>query len=317
METETVIVPEVIQSTGTLESRLDNYFRDARERQSIYRKRQAGEPPPWTQDEVMKSIYLCNLFREQDKTTVWFRENVRNKYQDPLRIFGYTVLFRWFNRIETGRVLFGPKNWADQWFEMITGGAAIEDAAEELTRVIEREASPPYFTGAFMIKLENGVPKHFSVARAASKVLRGYIEYVSHVGTPFLFPTLQGWTEWLTQFSGLGGFMAYEIASDFRWTKLAGNSTDILTWANIGPGCARGLSRLYYGNHQNAVGFLKDPKQSLEIMQWMLAHSKIEKFWPQDERPWEMREVEHWCCEYDKICRARAGDGRIKRKYPQ
>lgn len=309
--------PPAIES---VDDRVYDFFENARERQSIYRKRERGEPSPWTDDLVMRRIYLTNVFREEDKTTVWFRENVRDHHKDdPFRAFAFTILFRWFNRIETGEFLFGGKRpLAEEWFARVSdSNESAESIAEWMAAEIETHMQPPYFTGAFMIKLENATPKHLSVAKAASRVLKGYLEYSNHVGTPFLFPTLQGWTEWLKQFNGLGGFMAYEVVSDFRWTCLAQNSSDIMTWANIGPGCARGLSRIYYGWHRGAEAFSKDPKQSLEIMRWLLWHTSSPDFWPQDERPWEMREVEHWLCEHDKICRARAGDGRIKRKYPQ
>ena len=41
-----------------------------KERHQIYLKRQRGEPPPWTDDEVLQSYYFTNPYREHDKTTV-------------------------------------------------------------------------------------------------------------------------------------------------------------------------------------------------------------------------------------------------------
>ena len=44
-----------------------------------------------------------------------------------------------------------------------------------------------------------------------------------------------------------GGFHSYEIVTDLRHTYLLENASDINLWANIGPGCRRGLARIIYG----------------------------------------------------------------------
>ena len=50
----------------------------------------------------------------------------------------------------------------------------------------------------------------------------------------------------------------------------------------------------------------------LELMRELLAVAP--SYWPADFAPWEMREVEHWCCEYDKYRRAKSGLD-LKRRY--
>jgi hypothetical protein len=107
------------------------------ERWSVYRKRTAGEPKPWTQDEVLQSWFFTMPHREYDKTTIWFRENLRDpldslsssdsprKMDTILKNVGSrpgfkgevlttardllwaTIAFRWFNFIPTGQVLMG------------------------------------------------------------------------------------------------------------------------------------------------------------------------------------------------------------------
>jgi hypothetical protein len=292
------------------------YFQYARERQAMFRKRERGEQPPWTDDPVMGNIYLCNLFREQDKTTVWFRENVREPHsQDPIRAFAYTILFRWFNRISTGEVMFNDTDIAEDWLNQLLKGKSPHEVGEWMSGRIERECARPYFTGAYMIKADNWMVKHLSISIASSKVVAAYLERTKAEGRFVLYDTLEGWTRWLTGFHGLGWFMAYEAVSDLRWTCLGQDSTDIMSWANVGPGCARGLSRIYHDNIWSATRFRKDAAASLKVMRWLLELSRDEQFWPQDERPWEMREVEHWLCEFDKIERVRKNEGRSKRKY--
>src|SRR5580700_2427077 len=52
------------------------------ERQTIYVKRQAGEPFPWTADPILKGRRLENVYREQDRETTWLRENWLEPYAD-------------------------------------------------------------------------------------------------------------------------------------------------------------------------------------------------------------------------------------------
>jgi hypothetical protein len=299
----------------TTEKNARLFFADAEERQKIYRRKQRHEPFPWTADSVMQRVYLCNVFREQDRTTTWFRENVRDKFsQDAAKSFASIVLFRWFNRIETGEFLFKRPVFSS-WLDLLLRGESGRDAGEWLSDTIEENLYPPYFTGAYMIKADNDIKKHLSVSTAASNVVKGYFERARAEQNPVFFDTLEKWTDWLTGFHGLGGFMAYEIVTDLRWTIVAEGSKDIMTWANIGPGCARGLSRLYYDDHTHAHDFMSDKYRALDVMRWLLGLSKSEEYWPQDEVKWEMRDVEHWLCEFDKIQRCRKGEGRIKRWY--
>ena len=124
----------------------------------------------------------------------------------------------------------------------------------------------------------------------------------------------QAWEE-LLYVEYLGRFLAYEAVSDLRWTNVLSQATDIMTWASAGPGCARGLGRVFSGNvHEFNYGSNTDQERMLEMMQAILAASKNPKYWPQEWRTWEMREVEHWSCEYDKYERAYEG-GRMKRRF--
>ena len=64
------------------ESTVEAFFDYVKERHSIWTKRQEGLPPPLTENEILQTWSFCNVFREDDKVTIWFRQNVRN----PLRV---------------------------------------------------------------------------------------------------------------------------------------------------------------------------------------------------------------------------------------
>src|SRR5690349_267144 len=74
------------------------YFATATEREAIRRRRLAGEPWPWTSDAVLSAWRFCNVHREHDKTTEWFRNEIRAKLTG-LAVIEACVIFRWFNRI--------------------------------------------------------------------------------------------------------------------------------------------------------------------------------------------------------------------------
>lgn len=282
---------------------LDHYFATARERYSIMLRRSAGEPrQSWTQDSCYRQWRFCNVHREDDRTTVWFRENIR----DPLSsrksmrdVVEATLIFRWFNRIETGEIIR----------DLLLGTWNSDTARQRLTGV------SPVVTGAYIIKGDTGYSKLDGVLRCidfARIELPRMLEVWQAQGQEL---TLQSVWSSLQILHQLGPFMAYEVVSDLRWTPLLQHAPDIRTWANAGPGCARGLSRVVTGKPSLFNrGSRKDQMQMVELMQEILEHSQNDSFWPQAWKPWEMREAEHWACEYDKYKRAEEGDN-LKRRF--
>jgi len=278
-----------------MKSPLSRFLYWIEERHKIHLKRQAGEPPPWTKDPVLQSVFFTNPYRENDKTTVWFRENVRDPLRDDERVLAATVIFRWFNRISTGELLL-EEGLLHDW---------DEDAAIDLLE----EAPKPVFTGAFMIKAGNGPPgcKIPNVCKSITEV----IQYEPH----FLEVALNEqrlealWKEFKSC-RNLGGFMSYEIVCDLRYTYLLENATDINTWANPGPGALRGLLRLDGGKPKGRAAKVDQP---LEKMAHLLkvVRKKLGRRMPR----FELREIEHSLCEFDKYERARTGEGKLKRKY--
>ena len=124
--------------------------------------------------------------------------------------------------------------------------------------------------------------------------------------------------QWFRSQRGIGDFLAYEIVSDLRHTKYLRDAPDIMTWANAGPGALRGLTRLwgYQPKTRQISGYSFPKKNALEAMQTLLEKSQ-EARWELHTPPWEMREVEHWLCEFDKYERIRLGQGVLERFVPK
>lgn len=276
---------------------LQSFFEYVQERYRIYLRRKAGEPKPWTTDPILQEYRFCNVMREDDKVTVWFREKYRQwPYATP---FG-CVAFRFFNRIQTGELLVHHQ-LLSKWDPKLA-----KRALSSLTPLV----------GAAYIINTSGWP-------GRSK-LEGIIEILNPVWEAHMAGrlnvsgySLQQAHERLTEFSYVGSFMAYEAVTDLRHTRYLKLAPDINTWAAAGPGAARGLARICelplntfsYSNPKGQAAMLP-------LMREILEASKQPKFWPSKWPKWEMREVEHSLCEFDKHQRAKLGEGKPKQRYP-
>jgi 5-hmdU DNA kinase, helical domain len=263
---------------------VDRFFAYARERYNIHLKRAAGVPAPWTTDRVLREWRFCNVFREDDKTTAWFREQVRNPLRWDRKVIMATIAFRWFNRVDVGERLL-PVFLADGW-------------DERAARRLLRGWITPLVTGAYIVKTPPGMKKLDGIcaclARAGELSLLGCVSLEEAHRRVLAVPYL-------------GNFMAYEVVTDLRHTAYLEFAPDINTWANPGPGAARGLGHVF--------GAARGPrKEQIQHMCLLLEASRDEKYWLRNWPAWELREVEHTLCEYDKYVRARNGE-RLKRRY--
>jgi hypothetical protein len=280
------------------------------ERHRIYLRRQDGAPKPWTDDAVLQTNYFTNTYRELDKTTAWFREHIRDPLNGTPDVLMATVIFRWFNYIQTGDLI------------RITCLHTMWDpglALHTLSKI--RDAGEKVFTGAFMINSPAGEPKLEAIIRRIDGVWKKQQEI--HAA---LFDlkvagrlTMAAVHKLLTQFDGLGGFMAYEIVCDLRFTHLLEDATDINTWANPGPGAIRGMYRVLgreIKNKSNATAPGVPPEWKEQIVKLrLLLQDRMYFHFGDKAPPVEAREVEMSLCEYDKYVRILLGEGKSKRTY--
>ncbi len=110
----------------------------------------------------------------------------------------------------------------------------------------------------------------------------------------------------LKELPSCGPFVAYEIATDLRWSRYYDRS-DHMLWANAGPGAKRGISRIWTG----AIG--EKPRDCNVYIRHLLNLSP--KYLTPGMKPLEMRDIEHSLCEVDKYLRAKLKEGRPKAKY--
>jgi len=258
-------------------------------------------------DEILKDYRFCNVFRDDDRTTKYFIESAMT-VTPKSEIFWWSLLFRWFNKIETGKILL-PIFKRDK-ADIKAMQTAIFDAKA-------RGDLPKIFTGAYMVRGIGGQNKTLAVTESYLAVVEQQyrlwegkslnerlVDWEIGVGDSRTF------CEHLKSFKYVGHFSAYEVATDMSYFSAW---TDRYTWANLGPGAERGILRIlgFWGENKDKKRGLKS-EDYVDLMRLLLQYSRVAMA---GERNWDMRTVEHTLCEFDKYQRILTGEGRPKQRY--
>lgn len=285
-----------------------HYFQTARDREYIRRQRLAGFPAPWSSDPIFQQWRFTNVHRENDKTTAWFREHIRQPLSDRVNINSAyldllaqrvalveaTIIFRWFNRIES----------MERIKDLLLEGWNTEEARRRLSGVA------PLVTGAFMIHSPYGMHKLDGLLWAIDQARPKLLAMTERWGDS----QEEAWRD-LCTLDNMGSFSAGEVIWDLRWTPILSKALDISSWTIAGPGCTRGLGYVVADDPSKyQYGSKSDQKEMLTVMQDLLVMSRDTDYWPSHWEPWELHETEMWACEYAKYRSAQAG-GRLKRRF--
>ena len=301
--------------------RLNDIAAFMKARHDIYLDRKAGKPGPWTADPVLRDGRFCNIFRELDTVTIWIDQNIRKPYADHEHLWLMLALARYINWPDTLAALIeSPGAWPSH-----------EDfAPENATRVLAAKASfgDKVYTGAYMIRAESDTTKEWyswSKHRYIAEIVIGrlwedraaFVEVLEGKRQASLEQVWKLFQE--PHYIGWGPFMAYEVVTDLRHTRYLEDAPDIYTWANAGPGAIRGLNRLYGRNLEAKPRPEQTNREMFELMKDLNAMDERgvnETFGPPHAGPrFEMRDVEHSLCEFDKYERVRLGEGKMRSKY--
>jgi len=282
---------------------LDDFTYWINERHKIYLKKEAGEPKPWTDDDILQRYKFTNAFRQLDRGTVALRNMLEghDRKSNQAMMFFNIVWYRLFN-----------------WHEHATELGFVSKFSDLANYIRKRKRTyKKIFTGAHMTTGVAYEEKHESYLRACTEAWDRRHEFVDFISKN---QTMEAVCEEVRDLYMVGKFIAYELVCDFRFTSLLENATDKLTWANMGPGAQRGLKRLGYPHKKQEDGCESMVKIYDELIGEELIDHRVAEHLPFNEyhpnSPFEMREVEHSLCEFDKYCRVRFGEGRPRGRYP-
>lgn len=273
-------------------------FAFIKERYTIWQKKEAGKPKPWTKDPILQQYKFCNVYREHDTVTKWVIDNYIGRHaKDPHLWFALCVarLFNWpptLARLE-------PLLWPEKKTEIKWQPQRILKELQKIKQEGEKMFSAAYIVstnGRAMSKPE------YVVTQVLDPMwkFRGDIK-------PLPNETLQLLHETYGAFLGMGNFMAGQVIADL---KQAHKAPDWWTWAASGPGSRRGLNRVM--DREITKGWRE--KEWLETLQALGA-----KIAPKLEKAGMprmcMQNLQNCLCEFDKYERTRLGEGRPKVKY--
>ena len=273
----------------------DMYWWFAAERQRIFERRLAGDPPPWTSDRVLREFKFCNVFRAADRVSQYMIREVCY-HGEPCtpadRLFQITA-FRTFSRPATWRTVRG-----------ILGRYPLLDdlAAGSFTRALDaaRASNGGLYTGAFILcatRAYGHAAKHLNhAAMLAHMFLQDSLasQLMDAGSLREVYDLLRGYPL-------MGDFMAYQTAIDLNYSDLLTFGENDFT--QPGPGALRGIRKVF-----------EDPGDytPAEIIHWMTDRQEQEftrlglPFAGLLGRPLHAIDCQNLFCETDKYCREAA-----------
>ena len=281
-----------------LAEELKTYLYWIHERECIrVKKEEERLTPPWTQDEILKEFKFCQVFRNDDRTSRWYIKNIRNPLENEEEVFMATVIFRWFNLIQTGETLI-KHNLHIDWDPIL----ADKNIREQ----------DQWITGAYVIKSPDGLDKLQGIITCINFMWERKESILKEANTKI--NSMQDMWLYIKSFPFQGPFMAYEIVTDLSFTKFGKQATDRLTWANAGPGAMRGLNRLT-GRPLDYKKRSHDWVSEMQELYKICSQELHPQIFNSNRHPFELREIEGGLCEFDKYSRILKGQGRTRSKY--
>lgn len=322
-----------------LNEMLDLFFYFMNERHAIYIRRFVEKKPwPWTDDPLLQEFKYTNVYRELDVGTIWLRENWREPFADHRRLFFNIALYRQFNYWPTaeflGYVTHGPYDEipiSEPQRPLHVRRRVWYPVAIEMDLHDRAKQGHQIFTGAHMITgTYGGREKKDKIWQVIWPVLNHLWENEEKY-TPQPGDTLEQAFNRLEKSPGFGPFLAYEVITDLRHTRYLQDATDIMTWANPGPGAMRGINRLlgYPVGQMTTSERYKTGRKSkhwpvkifskevyIQHMQHLLGLAQgLAGEHVHEWGPLEMRDIEHSLCEWDKYMRVKLGQGRPRSRF--
>ena len=252
------------------------------EREAMRRRKESGQPYPYSKDPVMAHTRFTNVRREDDKVTKYLANSWwRKRWSDDMP-YRMTVA-RFVNYIPS--------------LEEITDLDLVEDV--------------------LVGRLDNG-DKAWGSAYTITTCGRpmGKEEYLcTHImpqvmalgPLPRSVQTLKACHRWLVQVDGLGSFLAAQIVADLKNTPGSplANAPDWHTWSAHGPGSLKGLS-WFYGRK---IG-TREYDDAIRTA-WACIKPQL----PVELQDLHMQDVQNVFCEVSKFARIRENRGFARNKY--
>ncbi len=267
----------------------DTYWRFAAERHRVFLRRCRGEAPPWTSDPILQRHKFTNAYRAADRTSQYLLKKVIYKGdQSPAEVFFRTLLFKFFNRVETWELLqreLGEVRWAT---------FALERYDKVLCRSMAR--GDKIYSAAYIMPAAervSGVRKHVTHLRL--------LERMMEEGLPdrlLRARSMKEAFESLRVYPMMGNFLAYQYVTDLNYSShLAFSEMEFVV---PGPGARDGIRKCFDslgGASEADIIRLVAERQSDEFEARGI---EFQGLWG---RPLQLIDCQNLFCEVDKYAR--------------
>lgn len=270
-------------------------------------RRVTGAPRPWTDDPILVAHRFTNAYRAADRVSQYLIRNVLyDGEQQPEEIFFRTLLFKFFNRIETWEALvekLGMPTWR---------GFDFERTARVMDSVLAGRES--LYSAAYIMPSPG-----FGSPRKHRNHLR-LLEHMMRDGAPRRVATtksLQQVFEILKGYPSLGGFLAFQFTIDLNYSRLIEFSE--MDFVVAGPGARDGIRKCFVDtaglNDADVIRAVAE-RADVEFRRLGLTFPEL---WG---RPLQLIDCQNLFCEVDKYARVahpeakgESGRTRIKQKF--
>lgn len=213
----------------------DTYWRFAAERQKVFFARVRGDRAPWTTDRILLEHKFTNAYRASDRVSQYLIRNVIHcGDQTPNEVFFRTMLFKFFNRIETWELLtasVGPLRYAD--FDFRRYATVLDEAMEAGERIY----SAAYIMPSGGKSAGHGRKHHMHLRlleRMLSEELPDRLTDCRNMRLAF---------EMLRSYPTIGDFLAYQYVTDLNYGPLLNFSE--MQFVCPGPGAKDGIRKCF------------------------------------------------------------------------
>lgn len=285
----------------------DTYWKFACARQHVFMQRVANEPPPWTDDEILGTHRFTNAYRASDRVSQYLiRRVIYDGDQSPEEVFFRTLLFKFFNRINTWETLTnacGPLSW--KRFNLGRYEAVLDAAMAKGERI---------YSAAYIMPSPN-----FGAQRKHANHLR-LLDHMMRDGAPTkiaLAHSLEAVFRMLRGYPSLGDFLAFQLAIDLNYSEIVNFSE--MDFVVAGPGARDGVQKCFRGTGGLSEAEVIRIVAEMADEEFLRLKLPFQRLWG---RPLQLIDCQNLFCEVGKYARVAhpneqgaSGRTRIKQKF--
>ncbi len=287
----------------------DTFWQFAAERQAVFFRRHIGEPPPWSDDDILQTYKFTNAYRASDRVSQYLIRNVIYQgSQSTNEVFFRTILFKLFNKIDTWELL--NEKLDDISYESYS----FKRYDHILTAAMERKQT--IYSAAYIMpsgsKKNGSTKKHRSHLQLLEKMMNERVpDRIASAGS------MREAFDILVSYPMIGDFLAYQYVTDLNYSEIC-DFTE-MEFVVPGPGAIDGISKCFKARGRlTEVDIIRlvTERQAEEFERLGL---EFRSLWG---RPLQLIDCQNLFCEISKYARVRhpevngvAKRTRIKQKY--